>query len=511
MKKLFLKKLTLQVPVLLALSTASYAQVLPVPVPTTPEGLSASSLQQRGLNTKLVLTWNTPKSTTTISKYHVFQNGSVIYSLPSTATSTMVSGLDFNQVYQFQVVACNAVNVCSALSNPISVDLASQLASPYLTGSSAFATNHPMKGKLKMLFVPISFNKEVLGSEQLRAEIALAVKNTNEVWTRESHGATTIDSHFTTPLLDASSYSDPKSFYAVVEPGYVLLKKAGINVNQYDVITFVSASNTNPLASIKGSAAAAGKNIVLSLKPQQHVYIPGLLHELSHVAGIGHLNGRSGQSATSNAVYSPTGATNIDPYFWMGTELGQRRLTTTQAGCATEVTPNLVTCHYDFDLPYNIQSKYQIGWADDNNLKPIYKKQTATYRLYDQYWRTPSQYKPSRTYGIRLLGYDAANPNNDFVLSYLASSNSQQKSRVIKTSGLILHTVSRFNQGTTSLLDLHPYSTATPTGKEEFGDAAIAAEDRSIVKVSDLFSLQVLNNGVDVDGTKYIDVKVGVK
>jgi hypothetical protein len=481
--------------------------------PAQPALLKASHFKRDGLT----LTWQLPSDTNDISYYRILQNGKSINTLVGTdllsyvkgnASSATITSLDPNQLYTFQVLACNDVHVCSTLSDAAVVNLPTELSPPYASGSNSYykADNQVAKKPLHILFVPISFNQKAVGTPMLNAEIDLAAKNLDEFWRRESHGQSGVASYQVTPTLDASSYPAPSSFSNVVDAGRERAKALGINVDAYNPVVFFPVSDVN---AIPFGGLANHSDVVLPIPTGSHVNIPGFVHEMSHVAGMGHLNGLMGENG---GIYPSNGVYNVEPYAWMGTELAQRSITTTQAGCATEVFPLKLTCHYDFDLPYNIHSKYRMGWVDDNNIRTIPTTKAGTYRLYDHYWRTPSQYQSNRVYGVRLSGYDVTRPNTAFIISYLANSRSQQKSRIIKTSGLLLHTVDTVLSGDiTSLLDLHPYSTKEPTNKAEFGDAAINARDRSIVKVSNLFSLQVINNGIDVDGTQYIDFKVTVK
>ena len=221
-------------------------------------------------------------------------------------------------------------------------------------------------------------------------------------------------------------------------------------------------------------------------------WIAGIIHEMMHMFSIGHAEGIEG----TDVVFPGASTGGSDPYFFMGSESDA-----TVCPFGQELTAGCVL-NAGISLPH----RGRIGWINPEEYNVVYNEnKTETFRIHNQDTYRQTDLKQI---GLYLRGYD---DEGVFVVSYIKKAASQ----VIQTNGVLIHYVPYRSPAVSRIIDLTPNSITTNprdpsdagiTTWYDFGDAAISTG--TAVDVSNLFNIEVVNEGLDGTDDYWADVKI---
>ena len=144
----------------------------------------------------------------------------------------------------------------------------------------------------------------------------------------------------------------------------------------------------------------------------------------------------------------------------------------------------------------SIQQKAYLGWLVDDEVRVSeHDGAQHTFTLYDQAAADRSEPKLLAVY---LTGYE---DDGAFVVSYLKTSNDDATGK----PGILVHYVEYAAPDVSQLLDLKPDSTKQDLS-QDFKDAAIQLGEA--VDVSNLFNIQVLDEGMDDEGDHWAEISI---
>ena len=245
--------------------------------------------------------------------------------------------------------------------------------------------------------------------------------------------------------------------------------------------------NSQNFDSFGGVGGGDGKTGTITMGP--NIWIPGVVHEMLHMFSIGHAEAIEG----GDKIFPGENVGGLDPYFFMGSEEDQKDCPYGTDRCEIYAT-------------ISIPHKARAGWLVDEEIVISDRdNKEHTFKLYNQ--DTLGRPEP-KLLAAYLKGYDKGGV---FVVSYIKKA----KSHVITKNGVIIHYTPYQSPAVSRLLDLSPNSKkGNPVRPNEtaydmlydFGDAAIIMGES--VDVSNLFNIEVLNEGIEGADDYWAEVKI---